>query len=196
MEKLKEHKFPYEYCIGGWYLPDSLTNKLVKHFNQNKDKHQQGGMYTLGEFNVNKDIKESTDMHISRFDATPPIFEYRQALSQIIQLYEEKYPILKNFGAYNVCEDFNFQRYKAGGGFKIWHCERHSTHHDKRLLVFCTYLNTVKDGGTEFQYLRTTVPAVKGLTVLFPVEFTHTHRSQIAKKQKTIITGWLGFDEV
>ena len=59
-----------------------------------------------------------------------------------------------------------------------------------------TYLNDVKDGGTEFKYQNLTTPAKKGLTLIWPVYWTHTHRGQISNTQtKYITTGWFDFYE-
>ena len=56
-----------------------------------------------------------------------------------------------------------------------------------------TYLNDVPDGGTEFFYQKVISPAKKGLTVIWPAEFTHLHRGQVSKREKYIITGWYNF---
>ena len=55
-----------------------------------------------------------------------------------------------------------------------------------------TYLNDVPDGGgTEFAYYpELKVNAKKGLTLLWPTDFTHTHRGVISQHEKYIITGW------
>ena len=58
-----------------------------------------------------------------------------------------------------------------------------------------TYLNTVKNGGTEFYYQKLKVDAVKGLTLIWPSDWTHTHKGVISKKQKKyILTGWVSVD--
>ena len=57
-----------------------------------------------------------------------------------------------------------------------------------------TYLNDVKDGGTEFLHQNITTPAKKGLTLIWPAFWTHTHRGVISKtKEKYIVTGWINF---
>ena len=66
----------------------------------------------------------------------------------------------------------------------------------RRLLVFMTYLNDVDDGGTEFKYQNITTPAKKGLTLIWPAPWTHTHRGQISyTKTKYITTGWFSYIE-
>ena len=60
-----------------------------------------------------------------------------------------------------------------------------------RVLVFMTYLNDVPDGGTMFKYQDLIVPAKKGLTLIWPTDFTHTHRGIPSPTQeKWIATGW------
>jgi hypothetical protein len=62
-----------------------------------------------------------------------------------------------------------------------------------------TYLNDVEDGdeyqgGTEWYHGNIKVNARKGHTVIWPSDWTHTHRGIIApNKEKYIITGWFNF---
>ena len=65
-----------------------------------------------------------------------------------------------------------------------------------RHLVFQTYLNTVEDGGeTEFIYQQYKCKAVKGKTLIWPADWTHSHRGIISPTEdKYIITGWYTFD--
>ena len=58
-----------------------------------------------------------------------------------------------------------------------------------------TYLNTVKDGGgTEFYYQNKKFKAKEGVTLIWPADWTFTHRGIISKKcEKYIITGWLSY---
>ena len=59
-----------------------------------------------------------------------------------------------------------------------------------------TYLNNLDDGGTHFKYYNYTTKAIKGKTLIWPAAFTHTHVGQISyTKEKTIVTGWMGFNE-
>ena len=62
------------------------------------------------------------------------------------------------------------------------------------MLVFMTYLNDVEDGGTFFKYQNIKTKAKKGTTLIWPTDFTHTHKGEIStKSHKYILTGWLGF---
>jgi hypothetical protein len=193
MNSLKEHIFPLESFIGGWYIPEKLCDDIIRYFNTNIEDVNFG---TTGFNKVDKNIKDSLDLCVSKNNSINPIFEYRNFLGLIIKLYEEKFLELKKQPSYNVNENFNIQYYKPDAGFKVWHSERSIPNTHKRLLVFMTYLNDVPKGGTEFKYQKIVTPANKGLTILWPSEWTHTHRGQIDKEnEKYIITGWLSYNE-
>ena len=118
---------------------------------------------------------------------------YRALLDQARGYYVERYPELKTFSKYDMIQDAKIQHYRSGGGFKQWHFERSSLE-QYRCLVFMTYLNDVPHGGTHFKYQNIITPAEKGLTLIWPTDFTHTHKGQISKNhEKYIITGWWGF---
>ena len=64
----------------------------------------------------------------------------------------------------------------------------------KIIAKYRKYLNDVEDGGTEFKYQNIISPAKKGLTLIWPAYWTHTHRGVVSKtKEKTIVTGWLNY---
>jgi hypothetical protein len=189
MNSLKEEIFPIESFIGGWYIPEKLCDDIISYFNNNQDKCCEG---TLGKNYMDKSFKESTDLYIKYNDEQVPFNYYKNFLEQIIHLYEKKYEVLKRQKAYNVVNNYQIQYYKPNQGFKKWHCERMDD--VNRNLVFMTYLNDVKDGGTEFKYQNIITPAKKGLTLIWPTDFTHTHKGQISKtSEKYIITGWMGY---
>ena len=119
--------------------------------------------------------------------------KYKKLLRTVIGLYEKKYPEIKEFSTFGMVESCQIQHYKPGEGFKTWHFER-SSKEENRCLVFMTYLNDVPDAGTHFKYQDLTTPAEKGLTLMWPTDFSHTHKGQITKHhEKYIITGWLGY---
>lgn len=75
-----------------------------------------------------------------------------------------------------------------------WHYERNSYVHDElsRVLVYMTYLNDVDNAGTEWLYQNFKTEAKKGLSVIWPAEWTHTHKGIVSESQeKYIATGWL-----
>ena len=193
--KFKEHKFDDKHFIGGWYIPEKICDDILTHFENNKHLHEPGLVGHPENKVVDKKIKESIDLLVRHDSFHEPFLQYRICLSKIIKLYEKKYIELKEHSLFNVTTGYNIQYYKPKTGFKQWHSERQCPGNSKRLLVFMTYLNDVDDGGTEFKYQNITSPAKKGLTLLWPSDWTHTHRGQISKKnEKYIVTGWLSFE--
>lgn len=185
---MKEEKFKLNSFIGGWYIDESICDNLITYFENNKHR-QAPGVSLLGE---NKKIKDSVDIMLNPGDTL--LDNYNNALSKCVLKYQDKYPEVKeqySFSSYT--EGYNIQKYEPKAGYHKEHCERDGLKTASRNLVFMTYLNTVKDGGTIFKYQNITTKAIKGLTLIWPSDFTHTHKGQIANETKYIITGWFRY---
>lgn len=185
----KKHYFAKETFIQGWYMPEKVCDDLVKYFNKNRDKATSGTSLYQGKVSVDKTIKDSLDLSLGNSNFEKGVFEYRLHLQEILDLYVKEYPEVVRLDRFNV-EDVNVQWYPGKGGFKTWHYERGAKENMDRVLVFMTYLNDVKDGGTHFKYQKVTTPAIKGLTIIWPPDWTHTHKGQISDDKKIIATGW------
>lgn len=185
----KKHDLPKDSFIQGWYMPEETCDGLVKHFNKNKNKAKPGASLYEGALSTDKTIKDSIDLSLGNNNFNPGIFEYRMHLQEILNLYVKEYPEVERLDKFNV-EDVNLQWYPGKGGFKTWHYERGTKGNMNRVLVFMTYLNDVENGGTHFKYQDITTPAIKGLTVIWPPDWTHTHKGQISDNKKIIATGW------
>jgi len=197
MKLKKADILPPEHFIGSWYIPKKVCSDLVKWFKRNHELgHTHQGVFTREKqpVVVDKTIKESIDLQVSSQNAEPEILAYRKCLQLCLDNYIKDYPDLGTVEKFNICEDINIQYYKKGGGYKNFHFERSGNRSLKRMLVFMTYLNDVKNGGTDFKYQKFTSPAKKGLTLIWPPDWTHAHRSQVSKDaEKCIITGWYSF---
>jgi hypothetical protein len=147
---------------------------------------------------VDRDVKDSRDLHITpdRF-SDPPVVRYLDDLRQVCERYVEKFQGSATVDGWGITENINIQRYAPGGGYKLWHCERwgKTMPAAARHLVFMTYLNDVSDGGgTEFLYQNVCVQPRKGLTLIWPSDWTHYHRGVVSPtEEKFIITGWFSF---
>ena len=188
---LKEYVLPKNTLIGGWYIPSHLCDELIKIFNDNP-KNQSPGVVGPPPLKIDPEQKESMEVAIDPKYNGPSFMAYKKYLEEVIHRYEAKYPEVENFNKFGMIESCQIQYYKPGQGFKIWHCEREGK--ENRCLVFMTFLNTVPEAGTHFKYQDLTTPAEKGLTLIWPTDFTHTHKGQITKHhEKYILTGWLGY---
>ncbi len=187
---LKECKLPIESFIQGWYMEDSICDDIINLFNDRKE-HWTTGM--TGD-KIQPYKKKSTELSIDKDDTCEPIFSYRTQLQWCLEQYVKIYPELVWGGRFNIDTNFNIQHYKVNEGFNYYHYERDDLSTCSRNLVFMTYLNDVADGGTEFKYQNLITSAKKGLTLIWPTDFTHTHRGVISKtKEKYIVTGWYSY---
>ena len=188
---MKEHKFDVNSFIGGWYIPKKLCDNLIKFFKTHKDRSIEGLIDGVQGSVVDKSWKESRELKIHRNYMKGVIKDYREQLQKVTDLYLKKYPMSNKVAPFAIVENYNLQYYKKNQGFKKWHNERSSYDISPRHLVFMTYLNDVDDGGTNFYHQKITSPAKKGLTLIWPTDWTHAHKGQISKKhEKYIITGW------
>ena len=192
---MKEYKLDTTTLMGAWYISKKLCDKIKKAMDNNN--LSPGIMYRQGQQTVVKEAKESFELSVD-VDSKDKLFvEYRETLMDVIRLYCKKYPDMDINAPFGLGERYNLQKYPVGGGFKVWHCENDflSFNYD-RCLVFMTYLNDVEDGGTSFKYQNMNMPAQKGLTILWPAYWTHTHKGIISHtKEKYIATGWLNYIE-
>lgn len=188
---MKEHKIPKNTFILGRYIPEKICDNIVNIFKKNK-KYAKPGSVGLKE--IKTDYKISLDIGLHSSDSG--LVDYNVCLNEMIKEYDKIYEFnmlgVQSFN--NVQENTNIQYYKPNEGFFKYHSERTGLHSTTRCLVFMTYLNDVPDGGTEFLFQKLKIPAKKGLTLIWPTDFTHAHRGIISKtKEKYIITGWFNF---
>ena len=170
-------------------LPFQIDNDEL--FDVLKDYHKNNTEYKYGsEATHDKDTKQSTDVNIQFVSNNKFIKDYTNYLINGLKAYSKKYEYFNS--ELTISEGFNIQHYGPGQGFKRWHNERDQYQSHQRALVFMTYLNDVPDGGgTEFAYYpEIKIKAKRGLSLLWPTDFTHTHRGIISQHDKYIITGW------
>jgi hypothetical protein len=173
----------------------SICDNLIQLFKENKNYWNQGRCKD----GVHLELKKSTDMPISieAIISNDIIKSYINELNNISKNYIKKYDFCNKTDLWGIVEDFNIQFYKPNEAFYDWHCERPTSvlPYCNRHLVWMTYLNDIKnDGETEFYYQQLKIKPEKGKTVIFPVDWTHTHRGITSKKdEKYIITGWFNY---
>lgn len=180
------------------YLPIDTTfcDRLIRVWTE---RNKQEGVLRVNSIDtVDRDKKDSIDVVVDSDD--PDLNEYFNLLQQCADHYITKYSYCNSHAPWRVIEGVNIQYYPPGGGYKIWHAERGSGVYPNsgRHLVFMTYLNTVGGdefgGGTEWFYQEKKVKAIKGKTIIWPADWTFTHRGIVSPShEKYVITGWFNF---
>jgi len=167
-----------------------LCDDLIEYHKNNMEYKNLGKSIGANE------MKKSTDVTVFPASQNPFILMYRKLLFGYIKEYNAAYD--NPLAEMTIADGFNIQHYKPGEGYLNWHSERsiHLTH--QRALTFMTYLNDVSDGGgTEFKYQKLRHNAKRGKTLIWPSDFTHTHRGQKSEtEEKYITTGWFNHVDV
>jgi hypothetical protein len=193
MNNLKEHHLNFESFLGGWYIPENICDEMIEMHKVNKHLHLEGTVGTDG--NVDHSKKKSRELIFTANDFFNTFPKYTNLLQECLINYIEKYEYANKVAKFSVNANVKIQYYNKNEGFKNFHFENEGfSYFLSRHLVFMTYLNNVEDGGTEFKYQNLITPAKKGLTLIWPAQWTHTHRGQISStKEKYIVTGWFSF---
>ena len=180
--------------IGEYYIDEAICSRLIDLFKKSANK-SPGKSFDGGRVVVDTNVKDSTDVRFDpeTFGHCPELANaYFEALASCACQYEQEYQYLQHTGPLRIVETPILQHYAPGQGYKRFHFERGSKETATRYVAFMTYLNTVTDqGGTEFYYQKLVHEAKVGKTLLWPVDWTHTHRGVVSPTQdKYIITGW------
>jgi len=180
--------------IGSWNLdPLDLCDEIISYFESNESKQKKGRTIS----GLNQNIKKSVDINISPNEIKLPknqVFNsYLNALFTCHKDYILQWPFLASFLNRVEIGSFNIQRYQVGEHFQQIHSERTSIESLHRIFAWMTYLNDVDDGGTTyFSHYDLEIVPRKGLTLIWPAEWTHAHKGNVLHSgSKYIITGWM-----
>jgi hypothetical protein len=186
-----------ENFIHGQYLEDEfLCDKIIDYFKSSPNK-VKGICYddSKKEYRIDINIKNSLDLTLTP-DSTL-YNSYLNELQKVIDQYVNKFAYCSTITSWGLLEPINIQYYEPGGGYYDWHCERSNGCYPAsiRHLVFMTYLNDVNDAGeTEFFHQGIKIKPKRGLTVIWPADWTYTHRGiPSISEEKYIVTGWFSF---
>ena len=193
--KLEKSKLSPNF-IGSWEIESSICDQIIDYYDNNKEK-QIIGATGLG--NISLETKDRSDISISPKDLNlkgNEIFnKYFGNLFEFYKDYNKQWPFLASIVSNLEIGKFNIGKYIKGQHFQKIHTERANLNTLHRLLAFMTYLNDVEDGGsTYFTHYDLDIKPKKGLTIIWPAEWTHAHKGNIINiGSKYIITGWLTF---
>lgn len=193
---MREYEIDDGAFIGGWYIPEKVCDELIELFQTSQDRWVSGRVGDKENPNgvVDPEWKKSTELYI-RPDEFFKLLTYFPHLNNCLNEYRKKFPHCDKVHGWGITTPIKIQHYKPGEGFYKWHAENTG---DKgfmsRHLVFMTYLNTLDNAGTDFYHQKHTTPCQKGLTLIWPAGWTHSHRGVTNHtSDKYIITGWYDF---
>ena len=184
--------------IGAWQVePTLFCDQLIDYFESNKSQQRKG----VSGGGIDKEVKSSTDIAIKPKQLSEPGHEvfnrYFDSLFDCYKDYLEQWPFLQDLSDNLEIGVFNLQKYIKGQHFKRIHTERSGLESIHRVLVWMTYLNDVEDGGeTFFSHYGLSIKPQRGLTLIWPAEWTHAHNGGVLNSDsKYIITGWITFSK-
>ena len=162
----------------------------------------------------NADIEEKWNSEevyngaLNRKDEALQLEDYSQQHTEKVQKYVFEYLELykKKYFSYQDCKHLEYtapfikvQKTEPQGGYHIWHYEVDSIQHVSRSLVWMIYLNDVPkgEGETEFLWQGLRVQPKRGTLLIWPAQFTHTHRGNpVYNCTKYVATGWIEYADL
>lgn len=183
--------------VGAWTIePAGLCDRLVEFFEAHPERQQAGAVGG----GVRAEWKRSSDLTVRprellRADHAD-LRAYFDRLHACYADYLAQWPFLDRMLARVAIGSFNLQRYLPGEHFAQLHCERSALPSLHRVLAWMTYLNDVEAGGaTRFEHYGLEVRPQKGLTLIWPADWTHAHAGEVlVAGRKYIATGWMHLD--
>lgn len=191
---MKEHSIEDFIGIFDGYFGNDLCDRYISHFNE----LEKNNLVWPRENDSHYRSDAATCLITHGFQLTVPIpyivKEFNEIYwSQCAPLYSKKYSIL-NVSAPHIIIDAKLQKTCEGEGYHIWHSENGGDHLGwNRLLSFMLYLNDDYEAGeTEFLYQKRRIQPQKDRLLVWPAQFTHTHRgNMVLKGTKYVLTGWV-----
>ena len=170
-------------------IDEGVCRNLINIFECNEKHHFKGEVATEGDNTVDYSQKKCIDMELNNFNL-PVIDEYHNQLQKLLMGYIQRYPEVNKLPKF-TSTIARIQKYDKDGHFNVWHFER-GVGNLNRCLVYMTYLNDVEEGGeTYFKYQDMKVKPEVGKTLIWPSDWTHTHKGVSPKSGlKYIATGW------
>ena len=169
--------------IGQYEMPLVLCDEIIKEFHSHP---AQESNYTRGYSVVYSNQIDTVVTKLVNRHLIEMIREYSQ---QYMYAFDGLEPTI-------VSEPWNIQHYAVSRHYSRWHCENNGQKpFNNRVMAWMTYLNDVETGGeTQFLYQNCMIQPRKGLTLLWPAYFTHTHRGVPSPtEEKYVMTGWIEF---
>ena len=185
--------------IGVWSLSDITVNDLlIDFFNTNQTLHMDMSIATPKGNKIDEDIvKGKSILNLSAEDITNTrLLLYFKYLNECYNEYVKRWPTLIKQNELGLLNNYEFHRYDKGSpnAYDPFY-KRNQPRAGIYSLSFITFLNTVEEGGElEFYYYGTSVKAYRGVTVIYPSDWTHASKlTSNTSDDLYIIRGDIGY---
>ena len=181
------------HFIGAWQLDNTeLCNEIINFFNKDNENHKH--------ISVLEKIKGNDQSDFIRLIVSPN--RVKEENLEIIKKYIENLMLsyqqfLNDWDFFQKWDriylgDIFIDKFLLSGHNKRYHCDRDSIDNSHKMLSWITFLNDLDDdeGLLSFKYLNIDIKPKKGLTLIWPSDWTHTYNEgQIKKNEKYVIRG-------
>ena len=193
MDRNFTHSFEGFIGIFDNVLPDNYITDIIKYF---EELDKTGFIQATKDFIPahERDMGEVQfiEHHIIHKVHGPFLQDFfKMVWEDVWPIYTTKFSILKN--ARMEADGLKMKSIKPGGGFHDWHYES-GKDQPARKVVIQMYLNDIDEAGeTEFLYQNKRFAPKKNRLLVWPADWSHTHRGNppIGSTTKYILTSWI-----
>ena len=193
MDRNFTHSFEGFIGIFDNVLPDNYITDIIKYF---EELDKTGFIQATKDFIPahERDMGEVQfiEHHIIHKVHGPFLQDFfKMVWEDVWPIYTTKFSILKN--ARMEADGLKMKSIKPGGGFHDWHYES-GKDQPARKVVIQMYLNDIEEAGEkEFLYQNKRFAPKKNRLLVWPADWSHTHRGNppIGSTTKYILTTWI-----
>ena len=163
---------------------------LIKYYHTINDLGAFQGRYRPKHLRDDEQLYLLDPMRIHEVHPHFSQYFFKILKEQLIPAYMDKFSILQ--AREYATKQLKMKRIQEGGGYHEWHYESMASDTTRKVVVQL-YMNTIEEGGeTEFLYQKKRISARKNRVVMWPADWTHTHRGNTPLEgDKYILTTWL-----
>lgn len=187
------------HFISSWSINEENLDEIVEYFNLSHENHAQGA-YKTGL--IDKTKKDCIELSIKPKVVDEKklnfFFNYLNKIKICYEDYIKQWGYLQNNSQKIYIGSIKIEKYLLSGHNKEYQCDRNDIHSSHKSLSWITFLNSIEkeEGYMNFKYFDYSVQPKKGLTLMWPSDWTHMNNHDVMKTQdKFSIRGNIQFTE-
>jgi hypothetical protein len=187
------------HFISSWSINDEDLDEIIDYFNSSHENHIPG-VFKAGL--IDKTKKDCIELSIKPKDVDEKklnfFFNYLNKIKNCYTDYIEQWSYPQNNSQKIYIGSIKIEKYLLSGHQKEYQCDRNDIHSSHKSLSWITFLNNTKklEGCMNFKNFDYSIQPKKGLTLMWPSDWTHLNNHDVVKTQdKLIIRGNIQFTE-